>query len=79
LGDMVAEREGIYAGLESVWQAKREYRAEMAKKRALRFSEYREALTLLPDFSDAHLSTGDLSIGFQMHLKRRNLRRNSTG
>jgi hypothetical protein len=37
---MVPEREGIDAALESVWRAKREYRAELAKKRALRFSEY---------------------------------------
>lgn len=42
LGDTVAEREGIYAALESVWQAKREYRAEVANRRALRFSQYRE-------------------------------------
>jgi hypothetical protein len=40
LGDTVAEREGINAALESVWQAKREYRAELAAKRALRFSQY---------------------------------------
>jgi hypothetical protein len=40
LGDIVAEREGINTPLESVWQAKREYRAELAKKRALRFSQY---------------------------------------
>jgi hypothetical protein len=40
LGDTVAEREGINTPLESVWQAKREYRAELAKKRALRFSQY---------------------------------------
>ena len=40
LGDTVAEREGINAALESVWTAKREYRAELAKKRALRFSQY---------------------------------------
>ncbi len=39
-GDTVAEREGISAALESVWRAKREYRAELAKKRALRFSQY---------------------------------------
>jgi hypothetical protein len=32
LGDTVAEREGINAALESVWRAKREYRAELAKK-----------------------------------------------
>jgi hypothetical protein len=40
LGDTVAEREGINAALESVWKAKKEYRAELAKKRALRFSQY---------------------------------------
>ena len=40
LGDTVAEREGINAALESVWKAKREYRAELAKRRALRFSQY---------------------------------------
>lgn len=44
LGDTVSEREGINAALESVWRAKREYRAELAKKRALRFSEYRRTL-----------------------------------
>jgi hypothetical protein len=41
LGDTVAEREGIDAALESVWKAKREYRAELARKRASRFSEFR--------------------------------------
>jgi len=41
LGDTVAEREGINAALESVWKAKREYRIELAKRRALRFSQYR--------------------------------------
>ncbi len=41
LGDTVAEREGINAALESVWKAKREYRIELAKSRALRFSQYR--------------------------------------
>ncbi len=41
LGDTVAEREGINAALESVWQAKREYRTELAKKRTSRFSEFR--------------------------------------
>jgi hypothetical protein len=41
LGDTVAEGEGINAALESVWKAKREYRVELAKRRALRFSEYR--------------------------------------
>jgi hypothetical protein len=46
LGDTVAEREGIYAALESVWQAKREYRAELARKRASRFSEFRSALAI---------------------------------
>jgi hypothetical protein len=39
-GGTVAERQGINAALESVWQAKRQYRVELAKKRALRFSEY---------------------------------------
>ena len=43
LGDTVAEREGINAALESVWQAKREYRAELARKRALRCSKYLDA------------------------------------
>jgi len=32
----VCEREGINAALENVWRAKREYRAELAKKRALK-------------------------------------------
>ena len=41
LGDTVIEREGINAALESVWKAKREYRIELAERRALRFSEYR--------------------------------------
>jgi hypothetical protein len=41
LGDTVAEREGIDGALESVWKAKREYRIELAKRRALRFSQYR--------------------------------------
>jgi hypothetical protein len=41
LGDTVAEREGINAALEIVWKAKREYRAELAKKRTSRFSEFR--------------------------------------
>jgi hypothetical protein len=41
LGDTVAEGEGINAALESVWKAKREYRIELAKRRALRFSQYR--------------------------------------
>jgi hypothetical protein len=44
LGDTVSEREGINAAIESVWQAKREYRAELAEKRALKFSEYRKGL-----------------------------------
>ena len=35
LSDTVSEREGINAALESVWQAKRDYRAELAKKSAL--------------------------------------------
>jgi hypothetical protein len=43
-GDTVSEREGINAALETVWQLKREYRAELAKKRALRFSKYHKAL-----------------------------------
>jgi hypothetical protein len=43
LGDTVAEREGINAALESVWKAKREYRVELAKRRVLRFSQFREA------------------------------------
>ncbi len=42
LGDTVSEREGISAALESVWQAKREYRSDLARRRALRFSQYRE-------------------------------------
>jgi hypothetical protein len=42
LGDTVAEREGINAALESVWKAKREYRVELAQRRALRFSQFRE-------------------------------------
>ena len=41
LGDTVIEREGINAALESVWKAQREYRIELAKRRASRFSEYR--------------------------------------
>jgi hypothetical protein len=44
LGDTVSEREGINAALESVWQAKKEYRAELVKKKALRFSEFRKTL-----------------------------------
>jgi hypothetical protein len=36
-----APKEGISAALESVWKAKREYRAELAKKRTSRFSEFR--------------------------------------
>jgi hypothetical protein len=40
LGDTVAQREGINAALESVWKAKKEYRVELAKKRALRLSRY---------------------------------------
>jgi hypothetical protein len=43
-GETVSEREGINAALETVWQLKREYRAELAKKRALRFSKYHKAL-----------------------------------
>jgi hypothetical protein len=55
LGDTVAEREGINAALESVWQAKREYRAELAKKRALRFSGYRKAHKQICNASEASL------------------------
>jgi hypothetical protein len=47
--------------LESVWQAKREYRAELAKKRALRFLEYRKALPQFFDLTEAVLSTSDAS------------------
>jgi hypothetical protein len=57
LGYTVAEREGINAALESVWQAKREYRAELAKNRALRFSVYTKAFRALCDLSEAPLST----------------------
>ena len=57
LGDTVSEREGINAALESVWRAKKEYRAELAKKRALRFSEFRKTLPQLRDFPEAVLST----------------------
>jgi hypothetical protein len=35
LGDTVSEREGINAALESVWKAKTEYRAELARTRAI--------------------------------------------
>jgi hypothetical protein len=56
LGDTVAEQEGINAALESVWQAKREYRVELAKKRALRFSGYREAHKHICNASEASLS-----------------------
>src|ERR1700687_895591 len=52
LGDTVSEREGINAALESVGQAKREYRAEWARKRALRFSEFRLSLPQLRDFPE---------------------------
>jgi hypothetical protein len=61
LGDTVSEREGIHSALESVWQAKREYRAESAKKRALRFLEYRKALPQFFDLTEAVLSTLDAS------------------
>jgi hypothetical protein len=53
LGDTVAEREGIDAALESVWKAKREYRAELARKRALRFLRYREVYRGRCDYSEA--------------------------
>jgi hypothetical protein len=55
LGDTVAEREGINAALESVWKAKREYRAELAKNRALRFSKYRDAHKQISNVSEALL------------------------
>ena len=42
LGDTVVEREGINAALESVWKAKREYRVEVATRRVLRVSQFRE-------------------------------------
>ncbi len=50
LGDTVAEREGINAALATVWKAKKEYRAELAKKRALQFSKYRDSKTDLQCF-----------------------------
>jgi hypothetical protein len=53
LGDTVAEREGINAALESVWKTKRQYRAELARKRALRFSGYREAHKQICNASEA--------------------------
>jgi hypothetical protein len=46
LSDTAADREGINAALESVWRTKREYRLELAKKRALRFSKFREVLAI---------------------------------
>jgi hypothetical protein len=46
LDDTVSERESINAALESVWRAKREYRADLAKKRALRFSEFRKKIPI---------------------------------
>jgi hypothetical protein len=55
LGDTVAEREGINAALESVWQAKREYRAGLARKRALRFSKYRDAHNQIFDVPESAL------------------------
>jgi hypothetical protein len=42
LGDTVAEGEGINAALESVGKAKWEYRVELAKRRVLRFSQFRK-------------------------------------
>jgi hypothetical protein len=56
LGDTVAERDGINAALESVWKAKKEYRAELARKRALRFSGYREAYKQICDACEASIS-----------------------
>ena len=55
LGDTVAEREGINAALESVWNAKREYRTELVKKRALRLSKYRDAHKQISNVSEAAL------------------------
>ena len=52
LGDTVAEREGINAALESVWKAKREYRAELAKKIAFRFSQYWRVHKRTGDYSE---------------------------
>jgi hypothetical protein len=57
LGDTVAEREGINAALESVWQAKREYRAELTEKRAVRFSRYRDTLNS-SEFVKASVGSG---------------------
>jgi hypothetical protein len=59
LGDTVAEREGINAALESVWQAKKEYRAELAEKRAVRFVQYRNALKQPSDFAKASMGSGE--------------------
>jgi hypothetical protein len=50
IGRYVAEREGINAALESVWRAKKEYRAELARRRALRFSCFRGAYSRLRQF-----------------------------
>ena len=47
LGDAVATDEGINAALECVWQAKREYRAGLAKERALRFSKFRDTPSIM--------------------------------
>jgi hypothetical protein len=55
LADGVTEREGLNAALESVWQAKREYRTELAKKRAFRFSKYQEAHKQICNVSEAPL------------------------
>ena len=58
LGDTVAEREGIYEALESVWQAKREYRAARDRKSASRFSKFRSTLAIgtkreIPEIEEA--------------------------
>jgi hypothetical protein len=47
----------LNAALESVWRAKREYRAELAKKQALRFSEYRDAQNQICNVPEAALLT----------------------
>lgn len=64
LVDTVTEREAINEALESVWQAKREYRTELAKKRAVRFSEYRNALLRPCDLAEAS-SVGDDGVALE--------------
>jgi len=70
LGDTVAETEGINAALESVWRAKREYRAELTKKRALRFSQYLVDHKRTRDSSEAprEFKEGDSRCLHQKHL-----------